>query len=59
MTGLVLATDSFSKQLSTYFVQRIVPDLEDTSDTASALQKRVVWEMENQTVAILHVEELQ
>lgn len=36
-------------------MQRIIPDLEDTSDIAPALKKLIVWEMENQTVAILHV----
>ena len=30
MTSLVLGADPFTKQLSTYYVQRTIPDLEDT-----------------------------
>lgn len=41
--SLVLGADSFSKQLGTYCVPRILPDLEDISDRAPELRKLTVW----------------
>lgn len=59
MVGLVVGADPFTKQLSTYYAQRNIPDLEGTRDTAPSLGSLIAWVMGNQTAATPHVKELQ